>query len=148
MTGLNESVSEGGKIMAITIIVMKLLNNGHWSTQVFNANGITRQRYELSKQLQTRRIDVALLSKTRLKTQERFSIRNYHIYRNDRHLGAKGGSAVSVKKGVPYSYVDLPTLISIEATGVRITVGNKELLLAAVYRSRSGIGLTQTSMSS
>jgi hypothetical protein len=27
MTGLNESVSEEGKIMAITKIVMKLLNN-------------------------------------------------------------------------------------------------------------------------
>jgi len=45
----------------------------------FNA-GITRQRYELSKQLQTRCIDVALLSETHLKPHERFSIRNYHTY--------------------------------------------------------------------
>jgi hypothetical protein len=30
----------------------------------FNDSGITRQRYELSKQPQTRRIDVALLSDT------------------------------------------------------------------------------------
>jgi hypothetical protein len=29
MAGFNESVSEGGKIMAITKIVMKLLNNEH-----------------------------------------------------------------------------------------------------------------------
>jgi hypothetical protein len=78
---------------------------------------------------------VALLSETHLKTHERFSIRNCHIYQNDRYPGAKGGTAVAVKKGVPHSYVDLPPLISIEATGVCITIGNEEVLLAAVYRS-------------
>jgi exonuclease III len=65
----------------------------------FNANGISRQSYELSKQLKTLRIDVVLLSETHLKPQERFSIRNYHIYRNDRHPGVKGGTAVAVKEG-------------------------------------------------
>jgi hypothetical protein len=101
----------------------------------FNANGISRQRYQLSKQLQTLRIDVALLSETHLKPHERFSIKNCHIYRNDRHPGVKGGTAVAVKKGVHHSYVDLPPLISIVATGVCISVGRKEILLAAVYRS-------------
>jgi hypothetical protein len=90
----------------------------------FNANGITRQRFELSKQLQVIYIDVKLLSETHLKTHERFSIRNYHIYRNDRHPGAKGGTTVAVIKGAPHSYVDLPPLISIEATGVCIPLGN------------------------
>jgi exonuclease III len=88
----------------------------------FNANGITRQRYEVSKQLQTRRIDVALLLEIHLKPHERFSITNYHIYRNDRHPGAKG-TETAVRKGVPHSYVDVPPLISIEATGVSIPVG-------------------------
>jgi hypothetical protein len=101
----------------------------------FNANGITRQHYEFSKQLQARSTDVAHLSETHLKPHEEFSIRNYHIYWNDRHPGAKGGTAVTVRKGVPHSYVDLPPLISIEATGVCIPLGNKEILLAAVYRS-------------
>jgi hypothetical protein len=78
---------------------------------------------------------VALLSETHLKPQERFSIRNYHIYRNGRHPGAKGGTAVAVRKGIPHSYVDLPPLISIEATGFCIPVCNKEILLAAVYKS-------------
>jgi hypothetical protein len=68
---------------------------------------------------------VALLSETHLKPYERFSIRNYHIYRNDCHQGVKGGTAVAVKKGVPHSYVDLPPLISIEATGVSIPIGRK-----------------------
>jgi exonuclease III len=34
----------------------------------FNVNGIWRQRYELSKQLQDLHIDVALFSETHLKT--------------------------------------------------------------------------------
>jgi hypothetical protein len=77
---------------------------------------------------------VALLSETHIKPDERFSIRNYHIHRNDCHRAAKGGTAVAVK-GVPHSYIDLPPQISIEAKGVCMSNGNKEILLAALYRS-------------
>jgi exonuclease III len=98
----------------------------------FNANGIGRHRYELSKQLQVQRIDVALFSDT---PHERFYIPNYQVYRTDRFPGIKGGTAVAVKKSIPHSHVDLPPLNSLEATGVCIPIGNSELLLAAVYKS-------------
>jgi exonuclease III len=101
----------------------------------FNANGIGRQRYELSKQLQDLNIDVTLFSETHLKLHERFYIPNYNFYQIDRHPGMKGGTAVAVRKGIPHSHVDLPPLISIEATGVCIPIGNNEILFAAVYRS-------------
>jgi hypothetical protein len=78
---------------------------------------------------------VALFSETHLKPHERFSIQNYHFYRNDRQSGRKGGTAVAVKKGIPQNHVDLPPLISVEATGVCIPIGNREVLLAAVYKS-------------
>jgi hypothetical protein len=94
-----------------------------------------RQRYELSKQLQSLHIDVALFSETLLKPHQRFHIQNYHIYRNDRHPGLKGGTAVAVKKGIPHSPVDLPPLMSVEASAVCIPIDNKEILLAAVYKS-------------
>jgi hypothetical protein len=42
----------------------------------------------------------------------------------------------AVKKGVPHNYVDLTSLISVEATGVCIPIGNREILLAAVYNSQ------------
>jgi hypothetical protein len=83
----------------------------------FNANGIGRQRHELSKQMQDLLIDVALLSETRLKPHERFFIPNYHIYRIDRFPGTKGETAVADTKGNPHNHVDLPPLVSIEATG-------------------------------
>jgi exonuclease III len=101
----------------------------------FNANGIIRQRYELCKQFQAKRIDVALLYEMHLKPHERFTNKNYHFYRNDRHPGLKGGSAIAVKKGVPHGHVDLPPLLSIEDTGVCIPIDNTEILLVAVYKS-------------
>jgi hypothetical protein len=100
----------------------------------FNANGIGRQSHEVSKQLQDLRIDVAVFSETHLKPQERFYIRNYHFYRNDRHPGRKGGTAVAVRRGIPHMPADLPPLLSVEATGVCIPIGKREVLLAAVYR--------------
>jgi hypothetical protein len=94
-----------------------------------------RQRYAISKQLQDLHVDVALFSETHLKPNERFFISNYHFYQTDRHPGRKGGTALVVRRGVPHSYVDLPHLVSVEATGVRIPIVNSEILLASVYKS-------------
>jgi exonuclease III len=74
----------------------------------FNVNGISKQRSELSKQLQDLHTDVALFSETHLKPHERFYIPNYHLYRIDCHPGRKGGTAVAVRKGIPHKQVDLP----------------------------------------
>jgi hypothetical protein len=101
----------------------------------FNVNGIWRQRYELSKQLQDLHIDGALFSDTHLKPRERFFISNYHFYWTDHFSGRKGRTAVAVRKGIPHNHVDLPPLVSIEATGVCILIGNSEVLLAAVCKS-------------
>jgi hypothetical protein len=65
----------------------------------------------------------------------RFYIPNYHIYRHDRLDRNKGGSAIAVKRGIPHTYVDLPPLLLLEATGVSIPIGHTEMLLAFVYKS-------------
>jgi hypothetical protein len=112
-------------------------NRVHWPLKVIalNANGIARQRHELSKQLQDLHIDVALFSETHLKPHDRFHIQNYHFYRIDRDPKRKGGTAVAVRKGIPHMNVGLPPLISVEETGVCIPIGNQEILMAAVYIS-------------
>jgi hypothetical protein len=71
-------------------------------------------------------LSLAVFTDTHLKPNERFYIPNYHFYRVDRH---------PERKGIPHSHVNLPPLISIEATGVYIPIGTKEILLAAVYKS-------------
>jgi exonuclease III len=99
-----------------------------------NANGISKQRYELSKQLQDLHIDMALFSETHLKPYEKFYIPNYHFYWIALHPGRKGGTAIAVWKGFSHKHVDLPPLVSVEATGVCIPIGNREILLTAVYK--------------
>jgi hypothetical protein len=94
----------------------------------FNANGIGRQRFEFSKQLQAHCIDVELLSETHLKPHERFPVPNYHVYRTDRHPHLKSETDVAVRKGTPHTHVDLPPFVSIEATGVCTPIGNKEVV--------------------
>jgi hypothetical protein len=77
---------------------------------------------------------VTLLSGTHLKPHERFSIRNYHVYRTDCYPDLKVGTPVAVRKGIPHTHVDPPPLVSKEATEVCIPIGNSEILLAAVYK--------------
>jgi hypothetical protein len=79
---------------------------------------IWRQRYELSKQLQDLHTDVALLSETHLKPHQRFFVPFYYSYGTDCFPGRKGGTAVAVRKDIPHNRVDLPPLVSIEATVV------------------------------
>jgi hypothetical protein len=69
---------------------------------------------------------VSPFSETHLKPHERFFIPHYHFYRTDRYPG---------RKGFPHNHVDLPPLVSVEATGACISIGNSEVPLAAVYKS-------------
>jgi hypothetical protein len=55
-------------------------------------------------------------------------ISNYHCYRTGRFTGRKGGTALVARKGIPHSHVDLPPLVSIEATGVCIPIGSTEVI--------------------
>jgi hypothetical protein len=40
-----------------------------------------------------------------------------------------------VRKGIPHNHVDLPPLVSTVATGIYISIGSIEMLLAAIYKS-------------
>jgi hypothetical protein len=101
----------------------------------FNANGIWRQQYELSTLLQDLYTDMTLLSETHLKRHEINLNQNYRFYWTDSFPGRKGGTDVPVREGIPHNHVDLPPLVSVEATGVCIPTGNSKVLLAAVCKS-------------
>jgi hypothetical protein len=82
------------------------------------------------------KIDLVLFSETNLKPHMRFYIPNYDIYQTDREDRHKCGTAVAVKQGFPHACVNLPPLLSVEATGVCISIRNTEFFLAAVYKSQ------------
>jgi hypothetical protein len=77
---------------------------------------------------------VALLSEICLEFHERFVIPNYHVFRAARFSGFKGGTAVAIRKDIPYNRVDHLHLVSTEATVICIPIGNREILLVAVYK--------------
>jgi hypothetical protein len=58
----------------------------------------------------------------------------------DCFLGRKVGTAVAVRKGIPHNLVDLPPLVSVEATRFYIRIGNSKVLRAAVYMSPEHAG--------
>jgi hypothetical protein len=78
---------------------------------------------------------MVLFSEKQHKPHMRFCIPNYDFYRTDREDGHKGKTVIAVKIGIPHTCVDLLPLLSEEATGVCIPIGNSELFLAAVYKS-------------
>jgi hypothetical protein len=50
-------------------------------------------------------------------------------------MGTKAELPLQLRKTSPQTNVDLSPLLSVEATGVCIAIGNTEMLLAAVYKS-------------
>jgi hypothetical protein len=74
---------------------------------------------------------------THLKPHERFYNQNYYLYQIDRHPERKGETAIAVRKGIPNRQVDLPPLVSIEATGICIPISNCKVLLAAGDKSQN-----------
>jgi hypothetical protein len=89
----------------------------------FNANGIGRQRYELSKQPRDLHVDVALFSETHLKPHERYFIPNFHLYRTDRYPGRKGGTAVAVRTNTTEAlYILYMCVISCKTCKIYLTV--------------------------
>jgi hypothetical protein len=56
----------------------------------------------------------------------------FQFYRTDSFPGGKGGTAVAMRKGIYHNDVDLPPLVSVEATRVCILIDSSEVLLAAV----------------
>jgi hypothetical protein len=76
MAEQNGAESEEDRIMAITKIVSNAWSKTaarvhmHHRVVAYNPNGIARQRYGLSKQLQDLHVDAVLLSETHLKPNE------------------------------------------------------------------------------
>jgi hypothetical protein len=64
-----------------------------------------------------------------------FYIPNCDFYRTDHEDGHQGRTAIAVKENIPHTCADLPPLLSVEATGACICIGNTEIFLAALCKS-------------
>jgi hypothetical protein len=93
--------------------------------------------------LQDLHIDVSLLSGIHQELHESLCISNYHFCRNDGLPGRKRGTAVSVRKGIAHNHVDLPPLVSKQATDIRTIVN---CYLRQSLRHQVTPGMIQTSL--
>jgi hypothetical protein len=91
---------------------------------------------------------VAPFSETYLKPHERFYIPNYNFNRIDRHPGTKDGTAVAVRNGITHNHVDLPPLISIDATGGCNLLVTRKFCLQLFTNLQAVPGAMQTSLTS
>ena len=98
----------------------------------WNAQGVRHKKNELLQLLQTRRIPVALISETYLKVRDKFTMRNYKVYRNDREHRRGGGTAIAVHKTIQHTVVENPALHRLEATVICLNIGNKPTTLVSV----------------
>jgi hypothetical protein len=51
--------------------------------------------------------------------------------------GKKTGRVFAERKGIPHNNVDLPPIVSIEASGNCIPIGKSDVLLVEIYKSPS-----------
>lgn len=104
---------------------------------LWNAAGVRKKLDELEMFVKDLDADVVLITETHLRPQYDCDLPGYKVYRADRlnqlSRNASGGAAVYVHKRLSHSPVFLNT--TLEAVGVALNVGGKELQLYSVYVS-------------
>ena len=103
----------------------------HWNA----AGGINapEKKVPLTERLNAEEIDIACLQETHLKSESRFGIRGYQVFRKDRIDRTKGGVLILVKNDIPAKEVQVSTSDQAEINGIDATVGTKTFRIFNVY---------------
>lgn len=103
----------------------------------WNANGLsTDRKLELANYMQSRDLLIGLLQETHLRPTHSFKLAGHYIYRTDsprQSAKARGGTAIIVNSSIKHHEIDLPPLLSIEATGVEVQTPTGPLRLISAY---------------
>ena len=105
-----------------------------------NVNSLiaNHRRLELIQFAETYKHDFIFLSETKLNNKHVISFKDYSIVRRDRPNAIQGGgTAILIKRGIPFEVVDLPSSDNneiLEHTTIKINMSNNKLLyLTSVY---------------
>ena len=104
----------------------------HW-----NAQGITTRSAidELTIFVNENKIDIVLLNETFLKTQHKFKIPGYTIYRNDR--ASHGGEVlIAIKSSIKHFAEKRVPTVGIENIAITVTFNNKNIQFISAYNPR------------
>ena len=91
----------------------------HLKICTFNANGIVKQKDEITAFLAQQGIDVLLLQETFLKQNKNFAIPNYAVHRTDRNERG-GGTAVLIKRHIKHTRIIEPETKNLEYTAIHV----------------------------
>lgn len=101
---------------------------------LWNANGLRLHLPELQLFLNERRIDVALLSETHLKSGSVLRVPGYVAYRTDHPDGsAHGGTAILVRQRISHHPLPSTPTESLQSTSISVNCFPSPLALSAVY---------------
>lgn len=102
----------------------------------WNANGIKMKINELQALSNHLKIDIILLSETRISPSTKLKMPNYHTYRNDippkKGSPPHGGTAVLVHRRIVHEPVYLNT--SLQSTSIKIKLPLAEILISSIYK--------------
>ena len=86
--------------------------NKHTTLKIFqwNANGL-RNKNEFLDHVYRESYDVICIQETILYQNVKYSVKGYEVIRRDREVGAKGGLAILVRKGLVYDQINIQTTI-------------------------------------
>jgi len=105
----------------------------------WNANGVSNKIGELREFVKRHDPDIVCLQETKLNDNNRISIPNYNGLRDNRIVApaatfTKHGTAIYIKRCIPYHRVPTPHMTFVEATIIKIRpAASSELLVASVY---------------
>lgn len=112
--------------------------NNNLKSMYWNFQGLQNKKTEFMQFVQQYKIHIILLNETQLSPKTKFKIPNFQIFCNDRMslMGnrATGGTAILILNNIIYHVVIIKTT-SIDNTTIHILINNKELRIAAVYKS-------------
>lgn len=100
----------------------------------WNANGLIKHKNELEIVLNTKKIDICLISETHLTSHTFLNIKNYEIYyTNHPNNNARGGSAVIIKSTIKHHEETRYCSEEFQITTVSILLQGSEVWVSAIY---------------
>lgn len=102
----------------------------------WNSQSLRSKIPELSKFVNSNKIDVILISETWLNESVKIHLPNFICYRKDRDSNSRnphGGVCILIRKGIKHSLVNSIRTLSIENVFIKIPFRNSFLLLGSIY---------------
>lgn len=99
----------------------------------WNANGIRNKIDDLMQLMISHKIDIALISESRLTPNIKLKAPGYTIHRTDRENSSGGGTLIIIKNNIQHFEIPPVKTKHLETTTIKVKIGNKLVNLISAY---------------